>query len=312
MSRIEQALRRAGVTHVWADSFAVKDDERQAEARVHEVLTQGPPPPMIPSPVTPSVVTAVVPPQGPVSLPAPVAPHSAAGFTMPRTVTGLSPDAAARMVTSPNASPQMVGQFRLLGAALHQQPRPSGVVLLTSAIASEGKTFTAMNLALTLSESFRRRVVLVDADLRRPSIHTLLGQPLENGLSDVLSTGEPRPLRGVTENLAALTAGAAMNDPIPLLTSERLPRVIGQLASVFDWVVIDTPPTGPLPDVGLLAAHADIVLFVIEAGRTPWPVAQRALESISKNRVTGVVLNRFVRRNTSDAYSSYTDDSYTA
>jgi capsular exopolysaccharide synthesis family protein len=329
MSHIEKALRRAGVARVWSDSLtAVADKELAREPRLDDLhppavsIDVAPASVAEPMPVTIREMPHVVPrePAHHADLePAPrvVEPSLAAplSFRLPKTFQGIASDTARVVVTSPTASPQLVEQFRALGARLHQQPRSSGVVMVTSAIAGEGKTFTALNLALTLSESYRRRVVIVDADLRRPSLHRVLGQPIGDGLANVLMKGEPRGLRGVTQNLAALTAGAVVEDPIAVLTTERLPRVLSQLAGLFDWVVLDTPPVGPLPDAGLLAEHAHTILFVVQAGRTPYSVAQRAVESLGHDRVQGIILNRFTTRRTADSYtyaSYYTQPSNAA
>ena len=96
----------------------------------------------------------------------------------------------------------------------------------------------------------------------------------------------------VSPRLTLLTAGRPDPDPMSGLTSERMRRVIEEAASRFDWVIIDTPPVGLLPDARLLAAMADATLLVIRAGATPYAFVRRAVEAIGRDRIFGVVLNR--------------------
>jgi capsular exopolysaccharide synthesis family protein len=165
--------------------------------------------------------------------------------------------------------------------------------MITSAAAGEGKTLTATNLALTLSQSYRRNVLLIDADLRRPSVHQVFQIPNVLGLNDGLKseTDEKLSLIQITENLTVLPAGRPDPDPMSGLTSDRMRRVVREAAARFDWVLIDTPPVGYLPDANLLAAMVDVALFVVRAGRSPFRLIQRALDAVGRNRIMGVVLN---------------------
>ena len=187
-------------------------------------------------------------------------------------------------------------QYRRLAAALHQAQRTSGmkVVMVASAVAGEGKTLTASNLALTLSESYRRNVLLVDADLRRPSLHSVFQVPGEPGLSDgLISVEESKlPLHRLSPRLTVLPAGRPTSDPIGALTADRMRRLIDEAREVFDWVIIDTPPVGLLTDAALLSSMADGVVFVVKAESTSHDMVSRAIDAIGRERVMGVVLNR--------------------
>src|SRR6185503_9729801 len=216
---------------------------------------------------------------------------------------------ATKTVVDDSMMPASREQYRRLAAALHQAQRTTGfkVVMVASAVAGEGKTLTASNLAMTLSESYRRDVLLVDADLRRPSLHLVFQVPGAPGLSDGLVTAdEPKlPLHRVSERLAVLPAGKPTSDPIGALTSERMRRLIDEAREVFDWVVIDTPPVGLLTDAALLSSMADGVVRVVKSESTPHDMVNRAVQAIGKERVIGTVLNRARAQSSQTNYDYY-------
>ncbi len=203
---------------------------------------------------------------------------------------------AEKIVATKGVLPVPVEQYRRLAAALHhaQHGRGIKVVMIASAMPGEGKTLTATNLALTLSESYRRRVLLMDADLRRPMLHHVFRVPNTSGLTDGLAG----PVDGklsvsqLSPRLSLLVAGQPAPDPMGALISERMRRVIDEGAASFDWVILDTPPVGLLPDANLLAAMVDVAVLVVAANRTPFALARKAAEAIGRDRVMGVVLNR--------------------
>jgi capsular exopolysaccharide synthesis family protein len=198
-----------------------------------------------------------------------------------------------KLVVSPSLVPTAREWYRQLAATLHQAQLEHGIaaVMVTSAVPGEGKTLTTTNLALTLSESYQRRVLLIDADLRRPTVHTLLGVPNAVGLREALVSEDPLPLIQVNDHLSVLLGGAAEDDPMKTLASDRMRKLIQDARARFDWVLLDTPPVGLLPDAKVLASAVDVTLLVIKAGRTPYDVVQAAADSIGKERIFGVVLN---------------------
>jgi len=214
-----------------------------------------------------------------------------------------------KVVVGPGAESALVEQYRRLGAALHHHQLQSGArtLMVTSAVAAEGKTLTATNLALTLSHSYQRRVLLVDADLRRPSIHEILRLNNSTGLSDSLRHPETGGLRyhPISPYLSALTAGRADSDPMAGLVSDTMNRLLSEAAQQFDWVIVDTPPVALLPDANLLAAMIDTAVLVISARRTPYPLVRRAVEAIGQQRILGVVLNRMAGADMVAAYNYY-------
>jgi capsular exopolysaccharide synthesis family protein len=166
--------------------------------------------------------------------------------------------------------------------------------MVASTLAREGKTLTAANLALTLSESYRRSVLVIDADLRRPSMHDVFQVPNMSGLSDRLKAEGGCTLRviEISPRLSLLPAGQPDADPMGALTSDAMADLLRQAGSSYDWVVIDTPPVGLMPDAKILAAMVDVAMLVIAAGQTPYHLLQKAVEAIGPERILGVVLNK--------------------
>jgi capsular exopolysaccharide synthesis family protein len=228
---------------------------------------------------------------------------------------GFNPGVVEKVVATPDILPAFVEQYRKLAGVLHhaQTEKNIKVVMVASAVAGEGKSLTATNLALTFSESYHRTVLLIDADLRRPTLHETFQVPNTSGLSDGLRADREEKLSLVrlSSRLTLLTAGRPDPDPMSSLTSGRMARVIEEAASRFDWVIIDTPPIGLLPDARLLAAMADTTLLVIRAARTPYPFIRRAVEAIGRERIFGVVLNCADQDAGTGGYSYYSYyDSY--
>jgi capsular exopolysaccharide synthesis family protein len=201
-----------------------------------------------------------------------------------------------KLVLNTEVEPVAVEQYRKLAVVLHQMQAERGtkIVMIASAIASEGKTLTASNLALTLSESFKRQVLLIDADMRRPSVHDIFHVPPGGGLGAALNAigDEKLTLVEVSPYLTILPAGRPDPNPMSGLTSDRMRRILAEASEKFEWVVVDTPPVGILPDANILAEMADTVVLVIGAGTTPFKPIQRAVDAIGRNRIAGVVLNR--------------------
>ena len=214
------------------------------------------------------------------------------------TVGAKFPDKAdiqARLVTG-GLNTLALEQYRRLAASLHDEQVQNQLktVMITSALPQEGKTLTLVNLALTLSESYARRVLMIDADLRWPSLHTVLDIPNDRGLSEALRDGHHElPFREVSTHLSALTAGKPGPTPLAGLTSNRMAEVIDECAARFDWVLIDTSPVGVLPDAQVLARLIGAVVFVIGAGSTPAAAVERAIAELGgPDAVIGTVMNR--------------------
>jgi len=215
-------------------------------------------------------------------------------------------ESAEKLVTSPSVSLLVRAQYSKLAAALHhaQTERDVRVVMVVSAGAAEGKTLTAVNLALTLSEAFQRRVLLLDADLRKPAVHEPFGLANSRGLGELLDRERAPSIVGVSPYLSLLPASDYQDDPIKILTSDRLWTLVQEWRTRFDWIVIDTPPLGITPDARLLAPMTDGALLVVEADRTTSDEILGVAETFEPGRLLGVVLNRVTERAASGAQSS--------
>ena len=225
-------------------------------------------------------------------------------------------EVAARLVTGGSNSVSLE-QYRRLAAVLHDEQMQGSLktVMVTSALPGEGKTLTIANLAHTLSGSYGRRVLVIDADLRAPSVHRVLGIRNTAGLGEVLRDGRHQmPFVEVTQGLTALTAGRPGPTPLADLTSARMGEVIRECAASFDWVLIDTPPVGLLSDAQVLARLVGAAVFVIAAGTTPRSAVERAISELGSDSIIGTVLNRVEDRRIPEAnyYDSYYGDDSSA
>jgi protein-tyrosine kinase len=221
----------------------------------------------------------------------------------------FSTKTAGKIVGGVEMDPRSAEQYRRLAASLHQLQVERGIkkVMVASAVAGEGKTLTALNLAVTLSESYLRRVVLVDADLRCPRVHELLDSAPIHGLNEALKAAHPTPLilTTVSPRLSILPAGQADPDPMGQLTGARMASVLTELSLKFDWVVVDTSPVVLLPDANLLAGMVDGAVIVIRAGQTSYDLVDRAIQELGRKRILGLVLNQVEDKVTQYPASAY-------
>jgi protein-tyrosine kinase len=280
MSRIEEALKRASVAAGPRNVYALKD----SRAAAAEASTLADYPAEGPSESTPVAQTRRV-----AAAPGPSKRPAAA------TLVEFPEDLEGKLILK-HAAPIAVEQYRRLAATLHELQAAHGVktLMITSAVPREGKTLTISNLALTLSESYGRRVLLVDADLRRPSIHEVFGVSNNNaGLSEGLRNESAElSLVQLTPRLSILPAGRPETNPMAALTSDRMRALLEDAAKTFDWVLLDAPPVGIMPDANLLARLTQGVIFVLAAGMTPYELVNRAIDEIGRDSIVGVVLNR--------------------
>jgi len=188
--------------------------------------------------------------------------------------------------------------------------RPPRILLMTSSHAGEGKTTTAVNVAITLSQT-GSRVVILDCDMRNPCIHKAIGLENNGGMSTYLSgNSELIPLIQTTdiENLFAVSAGRIPPNPAELLGSPRMKEALAQLEEEFDHIVIDSPPVLPVTDARIIGTLVDGVLLVVKGGETPKEAVQRTKRLLQEvhAHLIGVLLNN-VDVNSADYhyYSKY-------
>ncbi|MCA9973709.1 MAG: CpsD/CapB family tyrosine-protein kinase [Anaerolineales bacterium] len=163
---------------------------------------------------------------------------------------------------------------------------PIRTLVVTSAAPNEGKSTTVANLAVTMAQS-GRRTILVDCDLRRPSLHTLFDLRPEPGLTNVvLDDAAELPLQATqVPNLWLLAGGPKPPNPADLLGSKRVDQLIAQLAEQADIVLFDAPPVIAVTDAAILGGKVDGVLLVVQAGKTRREHAERAKEMLAKAKV---------------------------
>jgi capsular exopolysaccharide synthesis family protein len=187
-------------------------------------------------------------------------------------------------------------EFRTLRSRLYQarERQPLSKLLITSALPKEGKSFTTANLAQVMVRQHGRRALMIDADLRNPQLHELLGADRGPGLSEYLR-GEADEFsimqRGTMENLFLIPAGDHIGNPAELVANGRLKFLLNRLDPLFDWIVIDSPPAALVSDANLLANVCDGVILVVRSNTTPVDAARRARKEFADRNVLGVVLN---------------------
>ena len=168
------------------------------------------------------------------------------------------------------------------------------VILVTSAVAGEGKTSTILNLAWAIAQSKEKRVLVIDGDLRRPSVSSYLGLDFELGFGEVInevSDALPSIVRVADSSLYILSSSREAAQPAESLSKERVGETLSELRRYFDYILIDAPPVVAFADARLLANHADAIIVVVRAGLAGHSTVERAIEALPSNRILGVVLN---------------------
>ena len=204
-------------------------------------------------------------------------------------------------------------EFRTLRSRLYHTREKMTLkkILVTSALPKEGKSFTSANLAQVLVRQHGRRVLLIDADLRGPRLHAMLGTAASPGLSDYLQGGNDEfsiVQRGPMENLFFVPSGEQISDPAELVANGRLKFFLQRVEALFDWIIIDSPPAVPVSDASLLAKACDGVLIVVRSNSTPVDMARRARLEFPDQALVGVVLNGTDRD--ASPYSRYYYEAY--
>jgi capsular exopolysaccharide synthesis family protein len=255
--------------------------------------------------------TEYAPPPRPRTEPEPAAPRSSAVDAAPRLVAQLDPHLVAALAPTSLAAEQ----YRSLRTRIKraESGRAVRAIAITSPNKGDGKSLTAANLALTMAQEFQQRVLLIDCDLRRPSVHQLFGLSEGPGLADVLMNVAEldQALVSLPEHhLTVLPAGLPPSNPAELLGSAAMRRVLDTLRTRFDRILVDVPPVAPLADLHILAPVVDGLLMIIRAGVTPKPAIERALAGLDQSKVLGLVLNE--AGGSESAYTNYEGYGYIA
>jgi capsular exopolysaccharide synthesis family protein len=179
---------------------------------------------------------------------------------------------------------------------LHKSQRQKLQSLVVASInPSEGKTITALNLSWLLAQTDGVKCLIIDSDLRMPSLTDYLGIETDKGLSDILS-GETNLQDSIVRlepaGLHILPGGEARSDVAELISGPKFKEILRQARAMFDYVIIDAPPLGIFTDATVLINHADGAMLVVRAGKTRYSAIDRVLESLPRDRMLGVVLNQ--------------------
>jgi capsular exopolysaccharide synthesis family protein len=220
--------------------------------------------------------------------------HTDLAFPKTSTIT-MSPKPENRLVVLTH--PESIGaeQFRFLAVKLRQFQSNRGVkrLLVTSTIPEEGKSLVSASLAITLARR-QPKVLLLEGDLRRPTLSKVLGIPKYPGISEYLQSSEeniPAIYKMEPSGFYFLPAGAPPENPLELLQLPKLTNLLEQFTRCFDWLVIDSPPVLPLADTTIWSKISDATLLVAREGKTEKTHLKRGLEALGTSKLLGVVLN---------------------
>lgn len=290
MSRLFDALQRAGTEQSGVEypdlvSMATEVFESEPE----EVLQnpESSDPKLIEMPMPQSATTELL-------TDALAQEHASVGeLEFPCLNVSIAPDSRLVFFTEPDSLPSE--KFRFLGVRLRQlqQSRQLKRVLVTSSIPQEGKSLVSANLAGVLARR-KQRVLLIEGDLRQPVLGRQFGLGRLAGLGEWLQ-GDRHAISNVYRladlNFWIMPAGEPLANPLELMQSGNLSTLMESLSSLFDWVVVDSPPLLPLGDTTLWSRVTDGTLLVARVGITQKPQLERALDLVKKSNLLGVVLN---------------------
>ena len=202
----------------------------------------------------------------------------------------------SRIVCVSNTESPAAEAFRLLGVRLRnlRRERPLKRLLITSTIPQEGKSMVAANLASMLAFAAKEKILLLEGDVRRPSLSDTFGLSGSRGICECLKDGHG-PIGAIYRlqgtGFWMLPAGSFSGNPLELLQSKRLAALMEQLTAWFDWIVIDSPPVLPLADTSVWSRLADGILLVARQGVTEKRQLQKGLEAIDPKKIIGALLN---------------------
>ncbi len=238
---------------------------------------------------------------------APRAVESAELVAAPGVKCSITPE--SRVIVPRTGQLPVLERFRVLEHRLNhlRGVRPFKRILVTSAAPREGKTFVSINLAITLATA-SSRVLLVDADMRRPGVDKALGLERHAGLAEILEGKQKlNDVLRIVEplNCHYLSAGEPGTDAGELLKTERAGKLFGRIGDLFDWVIVDSCPILPFSDVHLLASMTDAVLMVARTALTNRSDLQEALAALTAHHLLGIVLNGSEGASDKSYYSRY-------
>ncbi|MFZ0135076.1 MAG: polysaccharide biosynthesis tyrosine autokinase [Desulfobacterales bacterium] len=179
--------------------------------------------------------------------------------------------------------------------------KPPRSIMVTSAVPGEGKSFVASNLAVNMAQNIEDHVLLMDCDLRRPTIHRIFGLGQVKGLSDHLSNGNKIPELLIKTGLGKLSifpSGAPPHNPSEVLSSTKMANLLEELKTRYEdrFIIIESPPPMLAPETSAIAKQVDAIIVVIRFGSTPMDAVEELIDTLGKEKIIGAVINRFDAR----------------
>ena len=211
---------------------------------------------------------------------------------------------AIQLVAVSQPGSLIVEQYRVLYTKIENLKKQNHrkVFAITSAVKGEGKTTTSVNLGIVMARDFGQRVLLIEADLKLPTFHTFLGDPVLFGFDDLLRedpqaerTAHPPALVSFAhDNLTLLPVSGKSRDAAPLFRPGRLEALLERLKTDYDYVLLDAPPVLPMADINRIVHVVDGIIFVVAAGLTPVSLVKRAISTLEtdQSKLAGTVLTR--------------------
>lgn len=284
MSRIHEALKKAEQERAANQAVATTPIRSAVPVAEPPVLTDVPPPRLSDAVLANSMMPALT------------TSYSAETMLAQCPQLEWKPDLGTMLFMNGDDNARGTEEYRTLRSRLYHIREKMSLkkVLVTSALPKEGKSFTASNLAQVMVRQHGRRALLIDADLRGPRLHLMLGTNVGPGLSEFLQGTKDEfsiMQRGPLDNLFFIPSGAALEDPAELIGNGRLKILLQRLEPLFDWIIIDSPPAIPVSDASVLAKVCDGVLLVVRSNSTPADLARKASQEFPEKCLVGVVLN---------------------
>ena len=324
MSKIYEALLQAEIDRIATASQAPADPAKSAVAPLAEPNRQSAPSSELASP------TYSLPAVAPIADSVPSADKRTPVYSQSEyeAASALIPmyrwKLMTRQLPSIEERGSAVEQFRSLRSRMYEfrAIAPLKTIMISSGVPEEGKSFIAINLAISLARHKSSRVLLIDGDMRRGTMHKLLGTPSSPGLTDylsghatmiqVLQRAKPNedgsPLPPGIDLLHFIACGGDADNAADLSGNTRFKELIQAVSPMYDWIIVDSSPVNLIADGINLARSCDGVLLVTRGGVTKFQVAQRALQELKASNVIGVVLNAVHKLPTAAGYYGY--DSY--
>ena len=190
-------------------------------------------------------------------------------------------------------------QFRMLRTNLlfPAAGKPPRSIMVTSAVPAEGKSFVAANLAISIAQSIQEHVLLIDCDIRLPSIHKQFGFGDVPGLSECLSNGTPLSsfiLKTKVDKLSIVPGGKSPHNPSELLSSQQMSKLLKETRDRYSdrYIVIDSPPPKLTAETSAISRQVDGIILVVEYGSTPRQMVSDLIERMGKDKILGIILNK--------------------